>query len=66
MDPRLKGVDPKMVEMISNDILDRSPGVGWDDIGNAFPISSFRIPSPSQPDWSSPKRVCKKLLSGRC
>ncbi len=29
---RLKGCDPKLVEMIMQDMMDHSPGVGWDDI----------------------------------
>eukprot|EP01083_Nonionella_stella_P283367 964437_1 len=29
---RLKGCDPKLVEMIRNDIMDRSPTVRWNDI----------------------------------
>jgi hypothetical protein len=27
-----KGVDPKMAEMILNEVLDRSPGVRWEDV----------------------------------
>lgn len=27
-----KGVDPKMVDMILNEVLDTSPGVSWDDV----------------------------------
>lgn len=30
------GYDPKLVEMINTAIVDRSPSVKWDDIGNAF------------------------------
>ena len=28
------GVDSKLVELIENEIVDRSPSVKWDDIGN--------------------------------
>jgi hypothetical protein len=31
------GVDPKLVELIENDIVDRSPSVKWDDIGITLP-----------------------------
>ena len=32
IDPRLKGCDPKLVEMISNEIMDHSPQILWNDI----------------------------------
>jgi hypothetical protein len=32
----IKGVDPKFVELIENEIVDNSPGVKWDDIGIFF------------------------------
>ncbi|XP_064461291.1 fidgetin-like protein 1 isoform X2 [Ornithodoros turicata] len=31
-DAALKNVEPKMVELIKNEIMDRGPQVGWDDI----------------------------------
>ncbi|KAH7826414.1 p97G [Monocercomonoides exilis] len=31
-DERLKGLDPKLIEMICNEIMDHSPSVHWDDI----------------------------------
>ncbi|CAB3979824.1 fidgetin 1 [Paramuricea clavata] len=31
-DERLKGIDPKMVELINNEIMDHGPPVNWDDI----------------------------------
>jgi hypothetical protein len=31
--PQLKGIDPKMQELIMNEILDRSPAITFDDIG---------------------------------
>ena len=31
-DPRLKNIEPKMIEMIESEILDQSPGISWDDI----------------------------------
>lgn len=30
--PEIPNVEPRLVEMIMNDMLDRSPGVDWDDI----------------------------------
>ncbi|KNC86787.1 hypothetical protein SARC_01080 [Sphaeroforma arctica JP610] len=32
MDERLKGLDPKIVEMIMNEIMDTGPGIDWNDI----------------------------------
>jgi hypothetical protein len=29
----LRNLDPHLVEMIQNEIMDRSPKVAWDDIG---------------------------------
>ncbi|KAA6400166.1 MAG: putative Fidgetin protein 1 [Streblomastix strix] len=31
-DERLKGLDPKLIETISHEIMDRSPSITWDDI----------------------------------
>ncbi|KAK3601881.1 hypothetical protein CHS0354_041815 [Potamilus streckersoni] len=31
-DERLKGIEPKMVELIMNEIMDDGPGLTWDDI----------------------------------
>lgn len=31
--PVLKGIDPKMQELIMNEIIDRSPAITFDDIG---------------------------------
>jgi len=42
-DPRYKNIDPKMIEMIENEIVDNSPGVSWDDIaGLEFAKSSVQ------------------------
>lgn len=39
----MRGVDPKLVEQILTDVVDRSPGVGWDSIaGLAFAKQSVR------------------------
>lgn len=32
VDGRLKGIDPKIIELIMNEIMDHGPGVNWDDI----------------------------------
>ena len=32
MDERLKNIEPKMVELITNEIIDHGPSIGWDDI----------------------------------
>ncbi|XP_046850421.1 fidgetin-like protein 1 [Xenia sp. Carnegie-2017] len=32
IDDRLKGIDPKMIELINNEIMDHGPPVDWDDI----------------------------------
>ncbi|XP_028919745.1 fidgetin-like protein 1 [Ornithorhynchus anatinus] len=31
-DERLRGLEPKMIELITNEIMDRGPPVNWDDI----------------------------------
>jgi SpoVK/Ycf46/Vps4 family AAA+-type ATPase len=42
-DPRYKNIDPKMIEMIENEIVDNSPGISWDDIaGLDFAKSSVQ------------------------
>ncbi len=42
-DPRYKNIDPKMIEMIENEIVDNSPGITWDDIaGLEFAKSSVQ------------------------
>ena len=42
-DPRYKNIDPKMIEMIENEIVDSSPGISWDDIaGLDFAKSSVQ------------------------
>ena len=32
-DPRLRNLDPILLEKILNEILDKTPAVSWDDIG---------------------------------
>ncbi|CAG8603196.1 34374_t:CDS:10, partial [Racocetra persica] len=32
VDSRLKNIDPKMIEMIQNEIMDRTPKISWEDI----------------------------------
>ncbi|XP_039255590.2 fidgetin-like protein 1 isoform X1 [Styela clava] len=32
IDPRLKGLDPKIIELVTNEIMDHGPPVQWDDI----------------------------------
>ncbi|CAG8628689.1 9479_t:CDS:10, partial [Gigaspora rosea] len=32
IDSRLKNIDPKMIEMIQNEIMDRTPSISWEDI----------------------------------
>ncbi|CAG8541954.1 17884_t:CDS:10 [Dentiscutata erythropus] len=32
IDSRLKNIDPKMIEMIQNEIMDRTPNISWEDI----------------------------------
>ncbi|XP_022080671.1 fidgetin-like protein 1 isoform X2 [Acanthaster planci] len=31
-DERLKGIDPKMIELVTNEIMDHGPPIHWDDI----------------------------------
>ena len=32
IDPRLKGIEPKIIELVTNEIMDHGPPVNWDDI----------------------------------
>jgi len=42
-DLRYKNIDPKMIEMIENEIVDNNPGIAWDDIvGLEFAKSSVQ------------------------
>ena len=39
----MRGIDPKMVEMILNEVVDASPGIGWEAIaGLGFAKQSVR------------------------
>lgn len=31
---KLKNLEPRLIEHVSNEIMDRDPNVRWDDIGN--------------------------------
>lgn len=42
-DERLKGLDPKLIETISHEIMDRSPSITWDDIAGINRIIIFNI-----------------------
>lgn len=37
---KLRNLEPRLIEHISNEIMDRDPNVRWDDIGN-FNASNF-------------------------
>ena len=44
IDERLKNIEPKMVELITNEIMDHGPAVGWDDIaGLEFAKKTVRV-----------------------
>ena len=30
--PKLKGIDPQLVELVMSEIMDHGPRIGWDDI----------------------------------
>lgn len=45
----LKGLDPKLVEMIESEILDNGASVRWEDIGAAPPLLASAAPSPRSP-----------------
>lgn len=32
VDERLKGIEPKMIELVMNEVMDHGPNIGWDDI----------------------------------
>ena len=43
-DPRLRNIDPYLLERVHNEVLDRSPAVKWVDIGEisiSFPPFLF-------------------------
>ena len=43
IDPKLKGIEPQLVELVMSEIMDHGPPVGWDDIAgyNLCSLSSF-------------------------
>ena len=44
MDERLKNIEPKMVELITNEIMDHGPTIGWNDIaGLEFAKKTVRL-----------------------
>jgi len=56
----MKNVDSKMANIILNEIVDNSPSVTWDDIGNR----NAHWPQPNhaqnQRDSSMPSRPCMR------
>ncbi|XP_072042630.1 fidgetin-like protein 1 [Amphiura filiformis] len=43
VDPRLKNIDPKMIELVNNEIMDHGPPIQWDDIaGLEFAKSTIK------------------------
>ena len=44
LDERLKNIEPKMVELITSEIMDRGPPVTWDDIaGLEFAKNTIKV-----------------------
>ena len=44
LDPRLKNIDPKMVELIEGEIMDQGSPVTWDDIaGLSFAKKTIQV-----------------------
>lgn len=37
---KLRNLEPRLIEHVSNEIMDRDPNVRWDDIGNQEPSNS--------------------------
>lgn len=37
----MRNLEPRLIEHVSNEIMDRDPNVRWDDIGNVKSCSSF-------------------------
>jgi hypothetical protein len=33
--PQIPNIEPRLVELITNEVLERNPGVGWNDIAGA-------------------------------
>lgn len=38
---KLRNLEPRLIEHISNEIMDKDPNVRWDDIGNTQYFTSF-------------------------
>ena len=44
LDDRLKNIEPRMVELITSEIMDRGPPVAWDDIaGLEFAKNTIKV-----------------------
>ena len=37
---KLRNLEPRLIEHVSNEIMDRDPNVRWNDIGMQFPSCS--------------------------
>lgn len=75
---RLRNLEPKLIEHISNEIMTKNPNVHWDDIGEAILTCQPYYPSSNvfqclvmaslmyvQLVWNTPKSVSPKWSSGR-
>lgn len=40
---KLRNLEPRLIEHISNEIMDRDPNVRWDDIGKLLDIAQILI-----------------------
>jgi hypothetical protein len=38
---KLRNLEPRLIEHVSNEIMDKNPNVHWDDIGNINSCLSF-------------------------
>lgn len=42
---KLRNLEPRLIEHVSNEIMDKDPNVRWDDIGNTLLQNSFQVSS---------------------
>ena len=40
---KLRNLEPRLIEHISNEIMDKDPNVRWDDIGNTQYFTSSKL-----------------------
>jgi len=62
---KLRNLEPRLIEHVSNEIMDRDPNVRWDDIGTVRCFSAVYIIIPVAPGVSHHKLLMCSW-SGAC